>query len=1243
MSEPLRPLGFPLRGTRLIEASAGTGKTFTIAALYVRLVLNHGGDRSFGRPLTPAEILVVTFTKAATEELRERIRSNLAAAARMFRGEAVDHPFLTPLKADYPPEQYPGLARRLELAANSMDDAAIFTIHGWAQRMLRQHAFDSGQAFNTDIEEQLDQLWQEAARDYWRTFVYPLSQEAYTAVADALGSAEKLASLARHYPPSLHDLESNCYLNLKQWESACHQEDNRARALWQQEESAILSWFDHALAAGHLNRTSHKDEAVRDQLRGLCAWARGDCPFETDHHGKLGSRRLKLKKNIETPDFGALAAISDLHEQLLLPAGLSDALQAHAAAWCHNRVDVQKRRRGRMSFDDMLRNLDQALESAGGPRLTATIQQHFPVALIDEFQDTDPEQYRIFRRVYGAHDDLGFFMIGDPKQAIYGFRGADIHTYLAARRDSWGQHYTLETNFRSVPALVEGVNQLFEYAAAQPRGAFLLGEQIPFAGVGSQEKPDHIVCRGETLAGLTFWSHPELGFGNKGDYVTALADSCASEIRRMLARARTGDAYFTAPRRPLQPSDIAILVRDFNEAGAIRTALAHRGLRSAYLSDRESVFASAEATDLLMWLRATAEAERESLVRDALANRTLNLDLAQLDVHNEDELAWEARVEQFRAYRILWQERGVLALVRQILDDFEVPQRLLAAADGERSLTNLLHLAELLQSQAGQLDGEQALIRFLADQIESGGRDLGEEAVLRLESDEDLIKVVTFHKSKGLEYPLVFIPFAGLCRPLGKGRGPLVSFHDDQGEVRYASASDTDALARADAERLAEDLRLLYVALTRARHACWVGLLAYGQETRSKGYSCKLAPSAMAYILNGGCELPPDALWGALEKLCQAAPAIAMAALPAADDVTLPEPDTGALAKAPRKRLSQPPAPWWITSYSAILAGARAETEPGPSPSAPAEAGYSPAQENAAEMRYENVEQPVPLAGRMQAGIAGQSAADTTGRAAEAGLHGLPRGARIGNVLHLILEWMAERGFHTFHENPGPLHVFLEEQCAAHGLVGWSSTLATHLLDLLQVPLPVADNRSIDGLGALAPHSYRAELEFLFPAHAASTRTLDQYVVDAVLPGQSRPRLRPQTLNGMLKGYIDLVFEVDGRYYVLDYKSNWLGEDDTAYSRENIAASMLEHRYDLQYVLYILALHRLLKSRLPDYSYQAHIGGAFYLFMRGCSGPGRGIFHDRPPQQLIEALDDLFRTGGRAGEQLELGELTDGL
>lgn len=400
------------------------------------------------------------------------------------------------------------------------------------------------------------------------------------------------------------------------------------------------------------------------------------------------------------------------------------------------------------------------------------IREQFPVALIDEFQDTDPVQYRIFERIYRIAADpdepqareTGLFMIGDPKQAIYAFRGADIHTYLRAREATRGRHYTLGKNFRSTAAMVAAANRCFAFAEEHPRGAFRFAREglenpVPFHAVDAQGRAERLLIDGAEAPAMTFWNlDVEAGVLGSAAYRQEMAERSASAIRRWLSLADLGRAGFADEQggwRALRPADIAILVRGRAEAEAIRSALAARRLASVYLSDRDSVFDSQEAIDLLHWLRACADPGADTLLRVALATRSLHLDWATLERLNQDELFWERMVLRFRDYRRSWQAQGVLPMLRRLLADFELPARLLRHADGERSLTNLLHLAEWLQRAAVELDGEHALIRHLAEQVQSPGS----EEILRLESDADLIKVVTIHKSKGLEYPLVLLPF----------------------------------------------------------------------------------------------------------------------------------------------------------------------------------------------------------------------------------------------------------------------------------------------------------------------------------------------------------------------------------------------------------------------------------------------------------------------------------------------------
>jgi exodeoxyribonuclease V beta subunit len=422
-------------------------------------------------------------------------------------------------------------------------------------------------------------------------------------------------------------------------------------------------------------------------------------------------------------------------------------------------------------------------------------------------------------------------MIGDPKQAIYAFRGADIYTYLGARRETVGEHYTLGKNYRSTEGMVQSVNRMFKTAAAYPHGAFLFKDQIPFDAMDVQGRKEQFLVHGKPVKSMHLWQLPQTGPVSKtGDegYLGRMANAFASEIVRLLnlAQREPPQAGFREPGgalTALRPADIAVLVRDVHEAKAIRQALDKRQVRSVYLSDKESIFATAEAKEMLYLLRACSEPKQAGILRAALATPTLALPLTRLDHLNQDEIAWEAEVDRFCRYQRIWQRQGVLPMFRALLQEFGVPARLLSQTGGERSLTNLLHLAELLQTEAAGLDGETALIRWLAEKVRQPGAG-SDEQILRLESDEDLIRVITIHKSKGLEYPLVFLPFICSFRQVAKRYSPVVQYHDEQGRLKLVQNPEDRDIEAADKERLAQDLRLLYVAVTRARFACWLGI-----------------------------------------------------------------------------------------------------------------------------------------------------------------------------------------------------------------------------------------------------------------------------------------------------------------------------------------------------------------------------------------------------------------------------------
>ena len=1187
--ETLLPLSFPLHGSRLIEASAGTGKTYTIAALYLRLVLGHGGNHAFPKPLLPTEILVTTFTNAAASELRNRIRARLVEAAAVLRGEDEGDDLLQDLRNSIPTEDWPDNAQRLELAAEWMDEAVISTIHGWCQRMLGEHAFDSRSLFNLTLQTDHSELLAEVTRDYWRVQCYQLQGETLDWVTKNWETPDSLcnklvALLAESDEPADTSLISLLEATLKERAQAVA----ALKAPWLKWADELEALLNAAVAASQVNGRIIQPRYYKLWLQKLRDWY---ASTETDLDLGKGFTRLTPEGLREAwkgdaPSHPALDAMLTLPQQLAALPDPTEAALHHAAAWVRNRFIDEKLKRAEIGFDDMLTRLDAALQGKDGEQLAKVIRTQFPVAMIDEFQDTDPLQYRIFDRIYGVEADshnCGLFLIGDPKQAIYSFRGADIHAYLRARRATAGRHYSLETNFRSSADMVAAVNHVFGQAEARgDKGAFRFGGELPFAEVAAKGRDEAWTINNKPQTALTVWHLQTEKEKNpsKGTYVDAMAKCAAEEIARLLNLGQQNRAGFKkkdGTLTALRPNDIAILVRDWNEAKAIREQLSRRGVQSVYLSDKDSVFHSREARDLRLWLAAAAAPENDRALRAALASSTLNLDLAELETLNQDERQWEARVLQFRDYQQCWQKQGVLPMLRRLLHAFKLPARL-----DERALTNLLHLSELLQQAASKLDGEEALIRHFDEHL--CGKQTSEEQILRLESDAALVRVVTIHSSKGLEYPLVLLPFICTFRPV-EGDKPFVVHDNDQ--RRTVFHADTETLQRANSERIGEELRLLYVALTRARHACWLGVT----DLNYKKYT--LEDSAPGYLL----DIPKTTLTEAMNKL-KDAPGIQVREVPeSSDEMQHYQPaDTASTAlvwRAPRRRVASEN--WWIASYSALCKR----------------------EEEATPQRHARHDDAAPESRAMQNASDDDShpAPDPSSSQSPA-MHRFPRGASPGTFLHGLLEMAAEEGFATLAARPELLRDQIARRCKRRGLEAWIDDLSDWLLTLLQQPLALDDEHAIR-LTDL--NCYQSEMEFWFATHHAEARTLDEWVQRYECPGQPRPaRGEGDILNGMFKGFIDLTFEYNGRYYVADYKSNWLGADDTAYTPDALREAMLEHRYDLQYTLYLLALHRQLKFRLPDYDYDRHMGGALYLFLRA---PARGIYRARPLRALIESLD----------------------
>ncbi len=1259
-------LGLPLAsgGTTLIEASAGTGKTYALTTLVARLLVEEpsagereggprkglaprkkepsAGEREGGprkglaprkkepsageregfaprkkEPLEIGALLVVTFTNAATDELRDKIRHTLRAAVRMAAGDAGRQDAQArELLAHW---DALGIDRedvvgRLEVAIADLDRANVLTIHGFCQRVLTDFAFDCGLSFGFEVTGDGFDVVRAVVRDHSRRVLYPAPSVRVRYAMERKFLPEELADWVAG-KVAKRDLEIRGAERL----------DAAARALLEDREEAWRTALEDAHAAwgvaggvGDADTELESVGAMLDQAEGVLAGRRGEDLGAAELADTLDARYVTLRECLKRLD-RAGTALREAYEDWL-PRARREVLEEAREA-----IDRRVREDRLLGYDDLLTVVQRAVEAS--PELAARLRERFPCALIDEYQDTDRVQADIFERIYpsegksksdGANGGTGrMFIVGDPKQSIYRFRSADIFAYLgASSRVGQEERLRLGRNYRSVPELTEAVNALFR----RPRPFVLPDIDLePVASAFPANAPRLVVEGEEDVAPLQFRILPGRGpkKPTKGDATTTAAARAAGEIARLLAlgaegRARIGD-------QPLTGGDIAVLVRKTDQGRTIAEKLRGHGIRSVEIGDAD-VFESREADQLERLLWAISKPQSPDRIRGALAGDLFSLDAGELARLVDDDEAWNVWKERLEAWRGIWEAQGVATAIRRLMWDFDASHgvaRMLRHPEGARRLTNVMHLAELLQQ--AEADGRLSPTGLAAwfSRRRANARRGDEVAQLRLESDEELVKIVSIHRSKGLEFPIVFLPFAWDARtPAQNKRDRVDAVYHDRTEVDYPEVlhlKPDDAAHRSEwLEDYSDETRLLYVALTRARLRC---VVTWGPANQSEhaplgwllqppepeGADGDVDPeSALAIAAAASKDHSAPNWMAALERVAANCPgAIAIEPLSGADapePVGPRTPDPVLRARHLERALRRTRQ---MTSYSALARGTGA----------------------AATMPdHETVELPDHDDDAPEAAAEGEGTRATPPEAPERTPFTFPSGPRAGNCLHRIFERLDGR-----RESGADLDALCRESLAAHGFgVEWAAVARTMVENTRRVRL-VASAGPGAGAGFRLDDLARpiSEMEFHLPVHRLDRRRLGATLAahghgDPLAGADSRP------IEGFLRGFIDLVAMHDGCWYVVDYKSNLLGPSPDSYAAEGLGGAMARGGYRLQYLLYVLALHRYLSARQPGYDYESHVGGAFYLFLRGvdpAAGMDRGVFFDRPSAACIAALD----------------------
>ncbi len=1233
---PFDAIKCPLSGVNLIEASAGTGKTHALTALYLRFILE--------AKLTPDRILVITYTKAATAELKRRIRKMLQEAQAAFTTGNAANSFLLDIFNRYPTaSERERIAGKLLRALVNFDEAAIHTIHGFCQRILVENAFESSTMFDVEPIDDQQELELEFVEDFWRKNFYR-NDPAIVCYALSRGISKtyflQLLKSAMNKPASriIPDYQSLAAENLQDLTQVLREKFRDFRELWQNQRGGIISCLQskalHATIYG-----KKADNIIRDMDKIVLE---DNVPLPLPQSLVKISRQAlcaKTKKNEITPEHPAFSLGDDLCSlanqlQELLDNRLAQLKKQFLEELPHE-FPKMKQRKNVLYFDDLLVQARNALLSGGGEKLAQTLRDKYKAVLIDEFQDTDPVQFAIVQSIFlpdsnlpssgtfagGAegspdyeegpplapplssrrdvilnakrnHEGTGnaVFYIGDPKQAIYSFRGADIFAYLRASANITSK-YTMRENWRSEASLLNAINVLFGNTSRP-----FVYEEIKYNPIVPAKEAQINPLRFDNEDGspLQWWFMPA-GADDKPLGITATRDiitlAVVAEISRLIVLGRQNKAFIG--ESPLQESDVAILVRKNTEAITFQKTLAEAGI-PAVLFSAESVFNSEEAEDLERFLRGVISYENEGYLPAALATSFFNLQALDLSACLEDENVLTNWRTKFQEYHELWRDHGFLKMFYLFLNREHVRQRIMTACNGERRLTNYLHLARelhLMQEQEN-LNFYEVLrrlseMRFSADVAR-------ENEQLQLSTDKDCVKIVTIHKSKGLEYPVVFCPFAWEANKKKNEAMPLF-FHDERNDWQLTADLGSDALAanmeQYEREILAEECRLLYVALTRAKNRCYF----------VTGKIRNIEDSAVAYLFHQssdkGANKTSEEMLNKIISLAQAAP----------QDIRVTKIDeAGSVEKVPEEKKEESlhfrpfkgviDQNWKIASFTYLSSSTQPHDD---------------------EMRHDDDDSDLAMP-------------DT--KLSETGEYenmlSFPGGTTSGNLLHEILE---ELDFsQTSTSEAESLILETLEKYGYNPL--WLGPVTRMLESLAHIRLKKQGGCEFS-LAQLAVSSIIKEMEFYFPIRDIAPEeirsVLAQCEVYRKTPNKEHypGKLDFPKVSGLLKGFIDLVFEFQGKYYLADWKSNYLGDGYEDYSPAAVLHAMAKSSYVLQYLIYTVALDQYLTKRISNYNYEEHFGGVYYFFLRGLSkdaGEESGIYYDRPSAEIIKQLKQVL-------------------
>lgn len=1361
--DPLEIKTFDLNSSSMIEASAGTGKTFTISNLVVRLLLEglKKGKGENATPLDIEDILVVTFTNAAASDLRARILEKIHTCRVLFETigkgqktvdsldkddalkDIVELYLKDKLKVKDSPENNSAVdidiqqkqailySRLLTRAERSIDKASISTIHSFCNKALNQiYSFEAGRAFNVELTNDVEEEKREAAFTVWRDLFYKdsdFNKELLLELLDKdspLNFKKTVAKLDRvrlindakgyfgfslkSYYHSSEKLQKTPIARLKYLLDAVEKDIASINEEHAQDIQIVEKYKDEVFAANggpgslyELAKGEPKKNPIKSDVKSILK-----CLLANTVSGKFNSFNFgeEISKNEKDYDFKefykedsnfvsgkkgyVFARLEEISE--FEKASRSVIISAHdiqtnidlikkeleylVSIMMIKKSDALCERDNLISNNEVLRQLAVALtkEKDRGVVLASLLRKRYPIAMIDEFQDTDPVQFTVFSKLYLNQDAVNSnahcYLIGDPKQSIYKFRGSDINSYNEAKSQIekiGGCIYTLGTNYRSNANVVKAVNEIFVQVKDGIDSNYV-AKPFDYSDAYSQKNPsnigfdpvnaspnsakssfyfdipkeDNLLASDENLSVTSENSTSVCNFVRKIEFsdtpnadvlLQAISKSVALEVKRCLLY---GKINSKGNVRQVKPSDIAILVSNKKENKAVQDALKELSIQSVYFSDDESVLstssqsksysnspddtpkASVEAENIIYLMDAICNSTNASKVYRLLGSSLLGLTREDF-IQKTNSVEFDDEISLLRECRNKWECYGFITAFSYYLNKHDLLKTMLNAENGERALSNYFQIAEIIQSINSKVIGSNAQLLWFKDLVLNGNSDLSDDVTKKhLESEQSLVKIYTIHKSKGLQYPIVFSPFLFGTTNYDKD-GIYYDPHDRHVSLSLNPSEPVNGTAISELEKVAslqEKVRLLYVDLTRAQLANFVFLPIYNDEKKTNAVSAlrSITIPKEGELLK---TLDSEELFTNLNKF---------------DNESDPDNEKLIAAKVKvesqcSEKIDEPSSldkgsvdnSFTVTSYSAITSGAHNDMF-------------------ASDIDEKEIE---PDVNDLEEDISSEE-------------HNLinftfSRGSSAGSFLHKLLEIVLSRN-DVNKEDQESIYQFVNSQLKYdyYHLISNQGNekicaLASWLNNILNANLfPESSNNSHLKLSDLTPDNCARELDYYLPCKDFKVKVLNElcheFYAKVVQDNNlshipDLPDLKKSNFKGFMKGSLDLVAKFTtkqgDKFFMIDYKSNYLGDSFGDYTQDSILKSIFEARYDVQILFYSLALYRFLKCTLHDFSYEKDFGGVMYLYLRGMNSNDTvspGQFYVRPSEELIKRLSDLF-------------------